>query len=47
MRRRRRVSEREADIAMFILLLLACVGIFTLARWVVSFWMMIFMGLLA
>lgn len=46
MRRRKRVSEREADIAMFILLLLACVGIFTLVKWVVSFWMMIFMGLL-
>ena len=47
MRRRRHISERDANIAMFILLLLACVGIFTIARWVVEFWMMLFMGLLA
>ena len=46
MRRRRRVSEREANIAMFTLILLACVGIFTIAKWVVSFWMMLLMGLL-
>ena len=46
MRRRRRVSEREADVAMFVLILLACVGILTLAKWVVSFWMMLLMGLL-
>ena len=46
MKRRRHISEHDADIAMAILLLLACVGIFTLAKWVVSFWMMIFMGLL-
>lgn len=47
MKRRRHISERDANIAMFILLLLACVGIFTLAKWVVSFWMMLLMGLLA
>lgn len=42
----RRVSERDADIAIFILVLLACVGIFTLTKWVVSFWMTILSGLL-
>lgn len=42
----RRISEREADIAMLVLILLACVGIFTLAKWAVAFWMSIIVGLM-
>lgn len=42
----RHISEREADIAMFVLILLACVGIFTLAKWVVAFWMSLIAGLM-
>lgn len=45
MKRRRHISERDANIAMFILLILAGVGIFTIARWVVEFWMMLLMEL--
>lgn len=43
---RRHISERDADIALFVLIILACVGIFTITRWVVSFWMTILAGLL-
>ena len=45
MRRRRHISERDADIAMAILLLLACVGIFTAVRWVIEFWSMLILEL--
>lgn len=34
---RRHISERDANVAMAILLLLACVGIATVTRWVVAF----------
>lgn len=36
--KRRHISEREADVAMFVLLILACVGIFTVTKWAVAFW---------
>lgn len=42
----RHISEREADIAMFVLILLACVGIFTIAKWAVAFWMSLVAGLM-
>ena len=35
--RRRHISERGADIALGIMLLLACVGIFALVKWTVAF----------
>lgn len=35
--RRRRISERQADVALGIGLLLACVGIFATAKWIVAF----------
>lgn len=36
--RRRHISERDADVAMLVLLILACVGIFTVTKWAVAFW---------
>lgn len=35
--RRRRISERQADAALGVALLLACVGILAIAKWVVAF----------
>ena len=35
--RRRHISERGADIALGITLLLACVGIFAIVKWTVAF----------
>ena len=40
----RRVTERQADVALGIVLLLACVGILTTAKWVVAFCAMILSG---
>lgn len=42
MRRRRHVSERTADVALGIGLLLACVGILSIVKWVVAFCAMLF-----
>lgn len=36
-RQRRRISERQADVVLGITLLLACIGIFATAKWVVAF----------
>lgn len=36
--RRRHISERQADVAMLVLIVLACVGIFTVVKWAVAFW---------
>lgn len=42
--RRRRVSERQADVALGVALILACVGIFATAKWVVAFCAMLLSG---
>ena len=40
----RRVTERQADVALGITLVLACIGIFATAKWVVAFCAMILSG---
>lgn len=42
--RRRHVTERQADVIMFVLLMLACVGIFAAVRWAVAFFAAILAG---
>ena len=42
--RKRRVSERQADVALGVALILACVGIFAIVRWTAAFCAMIFTG---
>ena len=42
--RRRRISERQADVALGVTLLLACIGIFATAKWVVAFCAMLLSG---
>lgn len=42
--RRRRITERQADVALGIALLLACVGVFAIVRWVTAFCAMIVAG---
>lgn len=44
--RRRRITERQADVALGVALLLACVGIFALAKWVVAFCAIILSGVM-
>jgi len=34
---RRHISERDANVAMAVLLLLACVGVGAIVRWVAAF----------
>lgn len=40
----RRVTERQADVALGITLVLACIGIFAATKWVVAFCAMLLSG---
>lgn len=44
--RRRRISERQADVALGITLILACIGIFSATKWVVAFCALIISGVM-
>lgn len=46
-RGRRRMSERQADVALGIALALACIGIFAVVRWVTAFCALIVTGAMA
>jgi hypothetical protein len=42
--RRHRLSERQADVALGITLVLACIGVFAATKWVVAFCAMLLSG---
>lgn len=44
---RRHISERDANVAMAVLLLLACVGIGAIVRWAAGFAAMLFAAAVA